>query len=223
MTNIGFIGGTGVEGKGLALRLAAAGSSVVIGSREETRAVAAADQYNKILEKPSIRGLSNRDMLAASDIVFLTVKFDQAVAAVEMCREYFRPGQILVDVTVPVRFEKGQPGYLDQPDSLSGAEWVARSVPEGIPVVGGFKTMPAKVLADLGSELCCDEFICGDSKEARLRVMGLARTIPTLRPLDVGPLRMARILERMTVLAIQLNRLNRTDACRFRIVGVEPR
>lgn len=220
MTTVGFIGGTGVEGKGLALRLAAAGASVSIGSRSEGRAVAAADQYNRILGKPLMHGLSNQEMVSSCEIVFLTVRFEQAVAAVESCRDVFRPGQILVDVTVPVRFEKGQPEYLDQEGVMSGAELISRHVPAGVPIVCAFKTLPAKLLADLRTELDCDEFVCGDSREARQRIIGLAHTIPSLRPLDVGPLRMARILERMTLLAIQLNRLNRKDGARYRIVGV---
>ena len=39
---IGFIGGTGPEGRGLALRFAIAGEDVAIGSRDTERAVEAA-------------------------------------------------------------------------------------------------------------------------------------------------------------------------------------
>ena len=220
MTKIGFIGGTGVEGKGLAIRFAAAGASVSIGSRSQERAAAAADEYNQILGKPLMRGLSNQEMVSSCEIVFLTVKFEQAKAAVESCRDFFKSGQVLVDVTVPVRFEKGQPEYLDQEGAVSGAEVISRYVPAEVPVVCAFKTLPAKLLADFRTELDCDEFVCGDSKEARQRIIDLAHTLPSLRPLDVGPLRMARILERMTLLAIQLNRLNRKDGSRYRIIGI---
>ena len=220
MVKIGFIGGTGIEGKGLALRFAQAGASVTIGSRTLERAVAAAGQYNQILGKPLMRGLANRDMVADSEFVFLTVKFEQAADAIQSCRDVFRSGQILVDVTVPVKFEKGQPQYLDQEGGFSGSELISRLLPSEVPVVCAFKTLPAKLLADIGTDLECDEFVCGDSAEARRRAIELARVIPALRPLDVGPLRMARVLERMTVLAIQLNRLNRKDGARYRVVGV---
>ena len=43
---LGFLGGTGEEGKGLAFRLALAGESVMIGSRDEARAVEAAAETN---------------------------------------------------------------------------------------------------------------------------------------------------------------------------------
>jgi predicted dinucleotide-binding enzyme len=50
--------------------------------------------------------------------------------------------------------------------------------------------------------------------------MAVAELIPTLRPLDAGPLRNARILERMTVLAIHLNRRYKKKHARFRIEGL---
>ncbi|PYV06577.1 MAG: NADPH-dependent F420 reductase, partial [Acidobacteria bacterium] len=61
---VGFLGGTGIEGKGLALRFALAGVPVVIGSRSEERARSAAQEYNTFLGKPLLRGMVNRDMLA---------------------------------------------------------------------------------------------------------------------------------------------------------------
>jgi len=63
-------------------------------------------------------------------------------------------------------------------------------------------------------------FVCGDSREAREKVMEVARLIPTLRPLDAGPLRAARTLERMTVLAIHLNRRYKKKSARYSIVGL---
>jgi predicted dinucleotide-binding enzyme len=44
--------------------------------------------------------------------------------------------------------------------------------------------------------------------------------IPSLRALDAGPLRTARTLERMAVLAVDLNRRYRKKGARFRIQGV---
>jgi 8-hydroxy-5-deazaflavin:NADPH oxidoreductase len=218
MKIIGFLGGTGVAGKGLAIRLAAAGADVIIGSRSEERARAAAAQYNAVLGRETIRGLSNDAMIASSAIVLLTVPFDQAIAAARSVQ--FAPGQILVDVTVPVRFEKGRPEYVEQEGGLSGSEILARHLPGSVAVVGAFKTLPAAMLADLSIEPDCDEFICGDAAEARGQVIELARSIPTLRPVDAGPLRMARAIERMTLLAIQLNRLHKKHDSRYRMVGM---
>ena len=50
---LAFLGGTGPEGKGLALRLAAAGEQAIIGSRDAARAATAAEEL--LLLAPAAR------------------------------------------------------------------------------------------------------------------------------------------------------------------------
>ena len=59
-----------------------------------------------------------------------------------------------------------------------------------------------------------------DVDEAKRSVIAAATLIPSLRPLDGGPLRMARTLERMTVLAAELNRRYRKKGARFKVEGI---
>jgi NADPH-dependent F420 reductase len=216
---IGFLGGTGIEGKGLALRFALAGAQVVIGSRSADRARSAAEQYNNETGKTLIRGMTNPEMLASSEIVFLTVPFDHAKPALEALRADFPANLVLVDVTVPMQFKAGRVEYLE-PEEGSNAELIASLVPEGVQVVAAFKTIPAHILAETDVPLQCDVFVCSDSQDARTKVMAAAGLIPTLRPLDAGPLKNARILERMTVLAVHLNRQYKKKGARYRIEGV---
>jgi NADPH-dependent F420 reductase len=218
--DIGLLGGTGIEGKGLALRFAAAGAAVFIGSRSEERAASVASQYNTILGKPLIAGSSNREMLRRCNLVFLTVPFEHAVSAVQAAAQDFRSGQILVDVTVPIAFQGGRPEFVE-PEAGSNAELVAIQVPAGIETVAAFKTIPAHALADLQTELRCDVFVCGGSQSAREIVMSAARIIPSLRPIDAGALQTARILERMTLLAVHLNRRYKRKGARFIVQGIE--
>ena len=216
---VGFLGGTGIEGKGLALRFALAGAPVIIGSRSEERAQLAAQEYNTLLGRPLLRGMVNRDLLASAGIVFLTVPADHAVAAVEASRDDFASGLILVDVTVPTQINEGRVEYLERKEG-SNAELIASHLPDRVRLVGAFKTVPAHVLAELETPLECDVFVCGDSKEARGEVLELAKRIPSLRPLDAGPLSMARTLERMTILAIHLNRRYKKKGARYSVVGI---
>jgi len=217
--NIGILGGTGPEGKGLALRFAAAGIQVVLGSRVAVRAEEKAAEYNSILGKQVIRGTANSEMLHLCEMVFLAVPFRQAIEAIEAIRGDLSSGTVLVDVTVPAVFSPGRVEYLAQ-EGDSGAETLARHIPAGIELVGAFKTIPAHVLAELKVKLDCDVFVCGDSRQAKELVMQAVRTIPTLRPLDAGPLRNARTLERMTILEIQLNLRYKSKGARFRVVGI---
>ena len=53
---IGFVGGTGPEGRGLALRFAMAGEHVLIGSRDPQRARDAADSVTALADGIQVAG-----------------------------------------------------------------------------------------------------------------------------------------------------------------------
>ena len=73
---------------------------------------------------------------------------------------------------------------------------------------------------DPGGALDCDVFVAADSKEAKARVMEAISFMEGARPVDAGALYSARALERMTVLAIGLNRRYKVKAARYRIIGL---
>ncbi|MBI3940374.1 MAG: NADPH-dependent F420 reductase [Acidobacteria bacterium] len=215
---IGLIGGTGTEGRGIALRLAAAGLELGVGSRLPVRARELASELNEQLKAGRISGTDNATLISQSEIVFLTVPFVHADAVLQEHRERFFAGQILVDVTVPVVFDKG-PRLLELAEG-SGAEHIRNRIPLHLALVAAFKTLPAHLLAHADSWLDCDEFICSDSVEAKRRVLDLVSRIPRLRWVDAGSLSASRSLEAMTLLAIDINRRHKVQASRFRLVGL---
>src|SRR5262245_64692753 len=84
---IAIIGGTGDLGLGLALRWAVAGIEIVIGSRDEQKARAAAQHVKDILNlDPApprdipITGLENTAACAGADVVVLAVPFPAQAA-----------------------------------------------------------------------------------------------------------------------------------------------
>ena len=216
---VGLIGGTGEEGRGLALRWAMAGARVIIGSRTTERAKAAADELNKLLGSESIGYGENREAISGSELVLLTVPFEHAASTLEAHRDDFQPGSILVDITVPVSFEKGRVRYVEMPEG-SASEHLVTRLPEGVPLVAAFKTEPAHMLLDPEASLDCDAFIASDSKEAKARVMEATAFIKGLRPVDAGTLYSARTIERMTVLLIGINRRYKVKAGRFKLLGL---
>jgi hypothetical protein len=50
--------------------------------------------------------------------------------------------------------------------------------------------------------------------------MALVARLPALRAIDAGPLEAARAIERMTLLAVTLNKRYRSHDARFRVVGI---
>jgi len=216
---VAIVGGTGAQGRGLAARLAAAGVAVVVGSREAARAREVVTALAARHQGPAIEPATNADAIARADLVVLTVPFAHAAATVEANRERFRSGSVLIDVTVPVVFEKGVPRLVEVPEG-SASEHLRRLLPEQVGLAAAFKTLPAATLGALDQPLDCDEFVCGDSPAARSRALELAGRIPGLRALDAGDLDAARAIERMTVLAIAINRRYHIRSARFRVVGL---
>ncbi|MGZ4788872.1 MAG: NAD(P)-binding domain-containing protein, partial [Terriglobales bacterium] len=92
---IAIVGGTGSEGYGLALRWARAGEHVVIGSRDEQRALAAAEKLQKEVGGNSqISGAENQQAVSGADVVVLTVPFQAHAATVRHIKPALKPGAV---------------------------------------------------------------------------------------------------------------------------------
>ncbi len=103
---VAVIGGTGAEGGGLAKRWAAAGHTVIIGSRSAERAAAKADEIDQALDghagAAQARGAANEAAAAEAEIVVLTVPYGAHADTLGSLRETVQ-GKILVDCTVPLK------------------------------------------------------------------------------------------------------------------------
>jgi NADPH-dependent F420 reductase len=216
---IGIIGGTGEEGRGLALRWALAGAQVTIGSRTIEKANEAAAELNQAIGSEKIRYATNEDAVKEAEFILLTVPFDHAASTLETLKAHFRADAILIDITVPVSFEQGRVRYVELAEG-SASEHLKTRLPETIALVAAFKTEPAHLLVDANAKLDCDTFIASDSKEAKAQVIEAIKHIEGLRPVDAGTLYSARCLERMTVLLIGINRRNKIKTGRFHLLGL---
>jgi len=67
-------------------------------------------------------------------------------------------------------------------------------------------------LSDLSHQLDEDILLCGDDAEDKVRAAELVNRIQGLRPVDCGPLEMARIVEQLTPLIISINVRNKVRA-----------
>jgi hypothetical protein len=222
---IAIIGGTGPEGSGLALRWAQAGETVVIGSRDAQRATEAAGKLNQKIDAtvsdPPISGAENSAACANADIVVLTIPFEVHAEMLKQLKPVLRPGQILVDTTVPLAASiGGRPTRTLGVWQGSAAQQAAELVPEGVPVVAAFHSISAELLKHEGT-VDCDVIVCSDDKEAAKGVRVLARKIPGVRALDGGRLENARIVEQITALLIGFN-IRHKGHSGIRITGLPP-
>jgi len=213
---IALIGGTGLEGKGLALRLAAAGEIVMIGSRYKERAVAAAEEVRRLVPDAWVRGALNRRAAREADVIVLTVPFEEHARVLKSLAEYLR-GKILIDTVVPLIFEKGHISV--QPvEEGSAAEQAQRMLPD-TRVVAAFQNLSAVELASLDRPLDADVVVCADNVAARNAVMTMIDKIPGLRAVNGDGLANTHHLEEITALLLSLNRIHRAHAS-VRFTGI---
>lgn len=217
---IAIIGGTGPEGSGLALRWAQAGETIVIGSRDPQRASATAEEIRDRTGR-KIAGAENKTACESAEIVVLTVPFEGHAEMLKHLKPAFRPGQIVVDTTVPLAASVGgRPTRTIGVWQGSAAQETAELVPEGVAVVAAFHNISASLLKQDGP-VDCDVIVCSDDKPAARRVRELARKIPGVRALDGGKLENARIVEQITALLIGFN-IRHKGHSGLRITGLPP-
>ena len=101
-TSVTIIGASGALGFGLAVRLAASGVEVTIGSRDADRAREAAQRALEAVPGGRLSGLDNAAAAAANELVVLSVPFRSHHETLTHIRTTMRPGQLLVDATVPL-------------------------------------------------------------------------------------------------------------------------
>ena len=214
---LAFLGGTGPEGKGLALRLAMAGESVVIGSRDAGRAQEAADELLELAPGTIIAGAVNPEAAAQADVVFLTMPYNGMSPTIDGVGEALN-GKTVVTVIAPMRFERGVGAIAEDVPAGSAAEEAQAAAPESR-VVAAFQNVSAEELLKPGATLDEDVVICADDAEAKQVVVDLTRKIPNLRPVDGGGLLNAKYVEQITPLLVNINRIHRVHSG-VRITGV---
>ncbi len=210
---VSIIGGSGALGFGLAVRLAAAGVEITIGSRDRLRAGQAADRARAAVPDGKFTARSNDEAAAAAAIVILTVPFRNQSETLTNLKTVLRPGQILVDATVPLAAAvSGRATRMLGVWQGSAAQQAQEMVPDGVRVVSALHTVSAPALADLGRPLAEDVLICGDHREDKRTVGELIDRIDGLRSVDCGRLEMARVTESLTALLISVNVRHKTHA-----------
>jgi len=201
---IAILGGTEGIGHGLAVRLCAAGESVVIGSRVAERAADAAARVRALVPHAQVTGRANPEAAAAASRVVLSVPFEGVAALLPMLGSTLRD-RLLIETVVPLRVHHGFAELLPVPGGNSVGEWLHAALP-GVRVVSAWKNLAAAALRDLARPVVGDVVICGEDPWARAEVAGLVGHVPVLRPIDAGTIRNARYVEAITPLVVNLNR-----------------
>ncbi|HSN06221.1 MAG TPA: NADPH-dependent F420 reductase [Candidatus Angelobacter sp.] len=202
---VGVLGGTGEQGRGLALRLAVAGQRVVIGSRSAERAAAAAGEIGH-----GVTGMDNAACASACDVLIVAVPYDGHRDLLVSLAPLLR-GKVVVDCVNPLGFD-AQGAFALGVEEGSAAQQAAAVLP-GATVVGAFHHVSAVLLLDESvAALDTDVLVVGDDREATDVAQALASRIPGMRGIYAGRLRNAGQVEAMTANLISVNRRYKAHA-----------
>ena len=176
---LSILGGTGPEGKGLALRLAMAGKPVTIGSRDAARGAAAAEELAALASGTHIQGADNAGAAASGDVVFLAFPYEGQRPVLEQLAASLA-GKVVVSVIAPMVFERGKGARAVEVKAGSAAREAQDILPDS-QVVAAFQNVSAEELQDQGHVMEGDVVVCSDHPEAKKLVIGLAAKIGNLR------------------------------------------
>jgi len=215
---IAVIGGTGAEGSGLAVRWAAAGYPVVIGSRSAEKAASAATELSQPLPAGSapITGAANGDAAAQANIVVLSVPYDAQVGTIDQIAAGSQ-GKTVITVGVPLKPPKVSTVW--HPPGGSAAQEAQAQLGEGVQVVAAFQNVATGHLKDLSWQPNCDVLVTGDSKAAKQIAIELAQAAGFVA-IDAGPLANASVVEGLTAVLIGINARNKVQGSGIRITGL---
>ena len=215
---LAFVGGTGPEGLGLAMRMAVAGHEVAIGSRSTERGEEGAQTVREAVAGAVATGGENAAVVGDADVVLLTFPYSGQQATLATLATALE-GKIVCNVAAPLEFQKGIGAVALDVAGGSAAQEADDQLPNSR-VVSAFQNLAAERLKQLDHPVEADVLVCGRDAEAEQVVMGLADQIEGVRGLDGGGLSQSRYVEMLTSLLININRRYKTETS-IRIVGID--
>ncbi len=215
---IAVIGGTGAEGSGLAIRWAAAGYPIIIGSRAAEKAEASAAEFSTALpaDSASMTGQANADAAQAADLIVLSVPYraqQPTIADIAAACQ----GKTVITVGVPLKPPKV--ARVWQPEGGSAAQEAQVQFGENVTVIAAFQNISATHLQDLSWVPDCDVLITGDDKAAKQIARELAAASGFVG-VDAGPLVNSSVVEGLTAVLIGINMRNKVKSSGIRITGI---
>jgi len=222
--NVAIVGGTGSLGSGLALRLAAPGVRVIIGSRDREKAKTVVESLRKSLTRGALEGETNQEAIKEAEFVVIAVPYEGHATTVAQLKGQLA-GKTVIDAVVPLK--KGRPFVPAAGSALLEAQQI---LGDEAPVVGALHNISAVDLVgalhnisavDLQSADAAlgDVLVCGDNEAAKQKVMEVIRRIGA-RSFDAGPAANAYVIEGLTGVLISLNRKYKSQHASVKVTGI---
>lgn len=205
---IGIVGGTGDIGEGIAMRLSP-NHNVVIGSREEEKAVESSDVCYATVTKLglpcSVSGYSNQEAIDRSDIIILAIPFRHVEPTLASLHGF--ENKLVISPVNPM--EKRDFFVYTPPPDGSAALLIKRLLPKETRLCSAFNTVAANKWKALNETLDLAVPVCGDDPLSKATVLDLVRSIPGVKAYDAGPLAVSSMVECLTPLLLNIARFNK--------------
>ena len=209
---VAIVGGTGSLGSGLALRLAAPGVRVIIGSRDRAKAKSVVESLRKSLTRGALEGETNQEAVKEAEFVVIAVPYEGHATTVAQLKGQLS-GKTVIDAVVPLK--RGRPFVPPAGSALLEAQQI---LGDEAPVVGALHNISAVDLQSADAALG-DVLVCGDNEAAKQKVMEIIRRIGA-RSFDAGPAANAYVIEGLTGVLISLNRKYKSKHASVKVTGI---
>ncbi len=200
MSTVGILGGTGPAGRGVAVRLASAGTEVLVGSRDAARALEVVRSM-AVPVSGSMRGVANEEA-ATCDLVIVATPWDGAIETVSPLRDALASKIVVSMVNAMMRGGRELIPLSLARGSMAGQ--LASALPASR-IVGAFHHLPAAHMEDMDSGLVAAVVLVGDDAAARDVVADVIDGMPGLRAVVAGSLALAGAVEAFTAVCVTIN------------------
>jgi NADPH-dependent F420 reductase len=209
---VAILGGTGKEGQGLALRFAARGRAVIIGSREAEKGRTVAEELNARLESRLVLGTTNFEAAREAAVIVSTLPYPGHIQTAAELKEVLA-GKLVVTATI-----RWPPSLDGLP---SAAEALAEALGARVRVAAAFQTVSAGSLKRIEGEPE-DVLVFADSPETRKEAVAVVHSTG-LRGVEGGALEKTRVAEALTGVLLGINRVYGVKSTGIRITGLPER
>ena len=200
---IGFISGTGKEGQALAIRFGLSGHSIVIGSRNISKAELSGNQIRNILPDVEILCSDYKQTVLKSDIVFIALPFSVVGNQLTPLKNELK-GKYIVDTTVPLSADKEKfTRSSELKESVS--QFLYNLLPDSH-IISSFHTISHLDLKRIQKKMDHDLLYFVNDKKPESKFLELIDTVEGLNPVKCGTLDLSILIEHQVPLLLNINK-----------------